>query len=456
MSKSAFVIIIFLVFAAAGCSGATARLYASPWPMFQKDVARTGRASAPQIEKPAILWKTFIGIQGYLNCPIIADGRVYVGSSGKVHNESDEMDGIYCLDYKTGRILWFAHTDNDSCGVAFDDGVVYATGDDGFLRALDAEDGTPIWNFKGAGQIVQKCICPHCETVIWDLRSAGPIYCQPLVIDSLVVVENAGAVIAFDKKTGRTAWETKICFSPIRGGCSSDGEKIYAAFVRGSVICLDLSGTVIWKRELTRLSYDKDSREPVEIYGAPTICDNMVLVTFSRDTYYETPAVYALDKRTGETIWTGSNGAAARDGYGNIRTSPVIWKNFAVYAEPYSNEVVAIGLKTGACEWSLKVGIPMFPHWPSGAVAGDTLYMPRHDGGLYAVDLVGKKLKWQFYLGKSDLADEKLPDGIQRGANWEEDPAVGIPVYASCAIGEDGTLILGTGEGFIYAIGNQP
>jgi len=45
--------------------------------MFQKNTEHTGISSAPAIEEPEVKWKTCIGIQGYLNNPVVVNGCVF-------------------------------------------------------------------------------------------------------------------------------------------------------------------------------------------------------------------------------------------------------------------------------------------------------------------------------------------------------------------------------------------
>lgn len=182
------------------------------WPMFKKDIMRTGLSDAPPIQHPAILWSTEVGIQGYLNCPVIAGDRVFVGCSGTTHNVADAKDGVYCLDKRTGKIIWFQPTETDACGVAYDNGMVFSTGDDGYIRAFRASDGKPLWRIKGD----------------------GAIFAQPLILNGLVIIgDEKGNIIAAKEKTGETAWSFHLEKTGIRAGLTSDGNHIYCAFLGG-------------------------------------------------------------------------------------------------------------------------------------------------------------------------------------------------------------------------------
>lgn len=417
---------------AALLAGAAAAVADAPWPMFQGNAARTGACKAPGIAKPAVRWKTYIGIQGYLNDPVLADGRVFVGSSGKLHNKPDAADGVYCVDAKTGKIVWQAKTDKDACGVAYDQGAIFSTGDDGVLRAFQAKDGQ----------------------VLWTLQRPGELYSQPLPMGELVLVgDSTGQVLAVGQKSGKVVWSVKAAGSNVRGGLSSDGQRIFASLLEGKVVCLDRKGEILWGRAVFEQRYWR-------AYPAPTVAGKMLLVGYARHTYYATPALRALDCETGRPVWKwtdqGFDGLKKRQtAFGNIRSSVAIWGDVLLYGEPYGNSLVALGRKDGRLRWWVELGAAMFPHWPSPAIASDTLYLPRHDGGLYAVDLRARKQAWMLYLGDHAKVAPKLPEGImpedEKHCAWQ--PAVGQPLFASPAIAADGTLYVGSGEGYLYAVG---
>lgn len=403
-----------------------------PWTMFQANSWHSGyRYGVPPVRIPKVRWKAEIGIQGYLNNPVIANGLVFVGSSGKEHNKSDPLDGVYCLDAASGKMLWHFRTDEDACGVAFWRDRIFATGDDGFLRCLAARDGKPLWKLK-------------CE---------GRLYCQPLIFQDMVLVGDAsGCVVAVDPATGAVRWRTKVANAPatVRGGLAASIEYVYAVFVDGSVACLDPAGRTKWTRRIS---------EKNQFYPAPTVDDGVVYLGYARDTFYTTAAIVALDAGTGKTKWGLPDRPDSEQGqiggdFTNIRSSFAVWKGLLLYGETYSNELAAYGADSGKKQWSVDLGKPMFPHWPSPAIAGNVLYLPRHDGAIYAVDLESRKMIWQMYLGDVAQVGPNLPAKIMP-SGWEHcawDPAVGKPLYASPGLDSDGTIFVGSGQGWLYAI----
>ena len=83
----------------------------------------------------------------------VADGRVYtMGHDGK---KSDGMETVYCLDAKTGKMVWthsypaplidYLHEGGPCSTPTVDGSTVYALSKHGILHAYGAEDGKILW-----------------------------------------------------------------------------------------------------------------------------------------------------------------------------------------------------------------------------------------------------------------------------------------------------------------------
>ena len=121
-------------------------------------------------------------------------------------------------------------------------------------------------------------------------------------------------LFCFDRETGKSIWtRTAVEAAPHEGthqtngyasaSPCSDGERVYAHFGSRGLFCYDMDGELLWSRtdfgEMTvRAGFGEGS--------SPTLAGDKILVPWD----HEGPsALYALDKRTGETIWK-----ADRDG----------------------------------------------------------------------------------------------------------------------------------------------
>src|SRR5690606_22957574 len=90
------------------------------WPTFHGDARRHGATAAPAIDHPRMRWAARVGIQGWLNSPLVMGKTVLVPSSGKLHNAPDPEDGLHALDLRTGKRIWFTPTGDDANGAAAD------------------------------------------------------------------------------------------------------------------------------------------------------------------------------------------------------------------------------------------------------------------------------------------------------------------------------------------------
>ena len=62
------------------------------WPMFQKDATRRGSRTGDLRRRPEHLWTAYVGVQSWLNNPVITGNHFYVGSSGTDWNKADKKD----------------------------------------------------------------------------------------------------------------------------------------------------------------------------------------------------------------------------------------------------------------------------------------------------------------------------------------------------------------------------
>jgi outer membrane protein assembly factor BamB len=398
------------------------------WSLFHGDVARTGRVDARPITAPRVLWRAKIGAQGWLNAPVIAGSLVVVPSSGDAHNAADPRDGLYGIELATGRIRWHAHLDGDADGVAVSGDRAIVGSDDGRVTAIDLQTGRPIWS----------------------VRVQGKAYASPLPLgDQVIVGDASGTVRALAIKDGAPRWNVQLD-GAIRGGASADEGAIYVVSQGGEAAALRLDGSAIWR---SRLRVVAPSAGLTEVYAAPIVAGSSLVIPFARDTTYPTPGVLALDKRRGKLAWL-AKGNDVSD-WGNVRMTPALTNGVLIWPEPYSGDVVGLDSVTGTVRFRQPVGPCFFPSWAAPAAAGDVIYVPRFDGALYAVRVSDGGVIWQIYLGEERHVSLALPKAIGAQASCEWEVPVGAPLYAPPAIAPDGTVIVGSGEGFLYALGEE-
>ncbi|MEX0826814.1 MAG: PQQ-binding-like beta-propeller repeat protein [Acidimicrobiia bacterium] len=406
---------------------------AEDWTTFQGGPGRTGCAAPTRvITDPRVLWKAEVGIQGWLNNPIIVGNSIYVSSAGVAQFVADRRDAIYSLDLRTGRQNWYYQAELDVNGIGYLDGIVVATGDEGRVWGFDARDGSLVWSN--------------------DLDT--PIYSNPLTVGGMAIVgDGLGQLTAYDIHSGTPRWdEPAEVDGAIRGGASSDGERIFVAGENNEVAAFNFSGQELWR---TKVAARGQSAEQTRIFAAPTIAGDLLIVTLVRLDVYAEPAVVALDRATGDIVWQAVDVAGIKTGnWANIRSSVAVAGELVLFGEAYSDSLVALDLLTGQTRWSAEVGSYCLPHWPSPLIAGDQVIMPRDDGGLYAVSLTDRTMVWEIYLGNQvNQPGGTFPAGFND--DFCEESESGYPILSSPAISDDGIIVVGTLEGWIWAIGDR-
>ncbi|MGE3727470.1 MAG: PQQ-binding-like beta-propeller repeat protein [Candidatus Sericytochromatia bacterium] len=261
------------------------------WPLFQQNVGHTGQTfPSRSVQNPAIRWKQPVGVAGWLNSPLIADGQVFISSSGylwqipdyEAGNESDSLltDGVYAFDLKTGERNWYAPAQADVSGIAFENGLIFATGDEGAVWALDARSGELKWR-----------------------QNLGSETYQVLVHKQVVYLGNSqGQFFALDAQTGKIRWKTALKGS-IRAGAALQGDRLVVGTTQGKIYGLNLKGKIRWEKDLVQFypEYINDQyTTAIEIYASPTLYKNSAIIGFARDTLYPTPALIRLDLLTGQ------------------------------------------------------------------------------------------------------------------------------------------------------------
>ncbi|MGV3526708.1 MAG: PQQ-binding-like beta-propeller repeat protein [Candidatus Sericytochromatia bacterium] len=429
------------------------------WPSFHGGSTRGGaRPHLPGLQDPRIRWQQRVGLQNWLNNPLIVGQTVFVGcdtpDEGWGHTE---QAGVLALDLSNGHVRWrITHSDAVN-GISYADGLLLVSLEAGELQALEAQTGQLKWRYR---PIITDSLGEKNSRYarLLDTENKPSFFAGAVVLNDVVVAATRhGHLVGLDLTTGQVRW-THRRTGAIRNGLSADAHRIYVATTTGELLALSAAGQILWQRTLETnypVHLGRTDSYPLELYAAPLIRENQLILSLARRHRSDTPAVRAIDPQTGRDLWQARDLHSGDQDYPNLRSTPTVAGELLVLAEPLGNRVLGLEARTGQVRWRKEIGVPLPFHWSSGASAGNTVYLPRSDGSLYALEASTGALRWQFYLGHASLLGTTPPAGI--GLSWRRGlPSIGDAIYASPALAEDGTLVVSGGDGWIYALEESP
>lgn len=198
-----------------------------------------------------LVWERSVG-SAYSSFSCVGD-RVYTCG------EKDDYQALFCLDADTGETLWTSsfeeafrnsYGDGTRATPTVDDGLVYILGGHGKLTCVDAETGRERWSHKFNNKPT------------WG-------YSGSVLIEGDLAIASGGggdgALVAFDKKTGKVIWK---CGNDPAGYGSpypfdyGDGRYI-AVFTGNSAVIADAKtgkqvGRIPWKTD-----WDVNAASPI-------------------------------------------------------------------------------------------------------------------------------------------------------------------------------------------------
>jgi len=251
----------------------------------------------------------------------------------------------------------------------------------------------------------------------------------------------------FDRQSGKHLWqrtaaeatphqETHNTNNHASASPCTDGEHIYAHFGSRGLYCYSMAGELMWKRDFGKM----DTRNSFGEGSSPTIAGDMLLVPWD----HEGPsALYALNKRTGETLWEAK------------RDEPTCWATPLVVEHEGKKQVVMNGqnfarsydLQTGKELW--RCGGQTERPCASAVAMGDMVYVGSGFRGAYlgAFKLNGKgdiantkSVAWTLDRDTPDVASPALSEGklyFYKGKSGQLsciDAATGKPHYSAVRV----------------------
>lgn len=343
------------------------------WPVFRGSRGLHGVAPGGLSQQLELLWSFEAG-GAVTSSPVVADGRVYVGSDdGKLH----------CVDARTGEGLWaFETEDMIEAPPLVVDGRVYIGSSDFFFYALDAKTGELAWKFETDDKILGGanyarvdgklrivvgsydtrlyCFDAETGTELWRYTTENYVNGTPAVLDDRVVFGGCDAVLHVVSITTGEATGS-IPLGPdchIAGSVALADGRVYFGHYGNQFLCVDLA-----KQELV-WSYDSDRHA---FFSSPSLGTDRV-VFGGRDRH-----LHCVDRKTGEELWSFPTRR-------KVDGSPVIAGERVVFGSG-DGRVYILALADGKELWTYDVGKAV---GTSPAVTDGTIYLGANDGLLYA------------------------------------------------------------------------
>ena len=383
-----------------------------------------------------VLWTTFT-----------KSAMIFSGSyaDGKFVRGGIDDNTMYCFDAKTGKILWTytADTIGYFCsGTAIGYGMVYSPNKDGYIYAINLDDGKLVWRYKGPGTMIFPgmpsvadgkvyitsgqsasygdefgasqfaCIDAFSGEAIWTLPieayapresvaiAYGYLYLIPgevtKAVDSVTgsEYEVMGSIWAFASNDVNPGFQIVDQMQLKRSSnfwvsASSVAEQEIGAW---SMFRSDARRSSIGGRGPENLSLVWSFATKGAIVSSPSIVNGVVYFG-SQD-----HNVYAVNAETGDKIWSfktnntiesslavadGKVVTGAEDGYVyclDTKNGKQLWKTFVDGNQPVT--------------YGAAVMIRSSP-----AIIDDTVYIGSLDGNLYAINLADGTIMWKYQTG---------------------------------------------------------
>ncbi len=135
-------------------------------------------------------------------------------------------------------------------------------------------------------------------------NSTAVVWGERVFVTQAIEAEKRRTLMCFHRADGRLLWQQGVVYAepertqPSNPYCSAspvtDGERVIASFGSAGLVCYDLDGRELWRRDLGKLD---------NIWGnasSPVIFEDLCI-------HYHGPtknaSLVALDKKTGKTVW---------------------------------------------------------------------------------------------------------------------------------------------------------
>ena len=328
---------------------------------------------------------------------VISDGSIYFGST----------DGfLYALNKEDGSLLWKLQTRGAiTASPAVAGTSVFIVSRDHYLYSINKYSGKLNWKFK-TGQELPAAYGG------WDYFMATPLVKE----NHVLLGAGDGCVYFLNVNDGKLVWKFKTK-GRIRATPLIDKQVVYQPSNDGFLYALNLqNGKLLWKFATKGVGYNsKDfGFDRISIFAQPVIKNNLLILA-SRD-----GNVYAIDIKSRHEKWTFNYGTTWAMGI--AVSEDILLVNWST-----NNFTCAIDLYTGKERWKFECGAH---NYTTPLIIDSTMYIGSADGKVYGLNKSTGEKEWDYVVGKE--------------------------VYSSLKC-DSNTLYFGSDNGYFYALGEgQP
>ena len=314
-------------------------LETTDWPMEAYDISRSGITSSTGVATYASLWATQRQ-DSFSSSPIVAYGKVYVGTE----------DGyLICYDKLTGNEIWNYKTSARilSTPTIYREKVYFGSYD-GYAYCLDAYTGDYVWS-----------------------HNTGAIRGAPLVHNNMAYITSFDQnIYCISSEDGVVLW-SYLADGLILGGAAYADGYVFFGDDTGTMYSLNhMDGSLNWKNFIDSAG---------SIYSNPCVTDDSV---YFGSTNHD---VYRLNKDDGTVVWKMSTKYP-------VRSSPIYYNN-SVYVGAEDKFFYCINSADGSVRW-LKMcdsGISASP-----SISNNKVYFMSLEGNLYCLDAGNGSEQWVY------------------------------------------------------------
>jgi outer membrane protein assembly factor BamB len=201
---------------------------------------------------------------------------------------------VYAVNAKNGHKRWsFEGDDQMNTSPAYWKGNIYFASYGGTVYAVNARTGKMRWSTQSHA----------------SLSGREFFYASPAVAYGRVYIGNSdGTFYVYGAKTGKLRWARPLG-SYIYGGAAIWRRRVFVGTYDGNFYALDAAtGDVIWQKSM-----------PSAVHSSPTVMGGLVYISVcsscgqaaQRAVKHGPDGTFALDARTGHTVWRNNAGKFA-------------------------------------------------------------------------------------------------------------------------------------------------